>query len=109
MKTLVKLVLLVVVVMIALPFFKYRTVKPCSMLKKERFEQLREGIEAVGENAQDAVSEHSERAERILGDVSETLDGLAEGLADRVAELEVEEMSTRQCVAELWKLRKKKD
>jgi len=109
LKTLVKLALLVVVVMIALPFFKYRTVKPCSMLKKERIEQLREGIEAAGEDAQEAVSEHSERAEQILGDVSEALEGLAEGLAERVADLEVDEMSTRECVVELWKTRKKED
>ena len=109
MKTLVKLALLVVIVMIALPMFKYRTVKPCSMLKKERIEQLREGIETAGEDAQEAVAEHSERAEQILGDVSEALEGLAEGLAERVADLEVDEMSTRECVAELWKSRKKAD
>ncbi len=102
-----KLVLLVVVVMIALPLLKYRTIKPCSMLKKERIEQIRDGIESVGEDAQEAVAEHSERAERILDDVSEALEGMADGLAERVAELEVDEMSTRQCVAELWKMRKK--
>jgi F0F1-type ATP synthase membrane subunit b/b' len=107
LKTLVKLVLLVVVVMIALPLFRYRTIRPCSALKKERIERIQEGIESAGEEAREAVSEHSERAERIVDDVSEALEGLADGLAERVAELEVDEMSTRECLAELWKLRKK--
>lgn len=107
MKTLVKLALFVVIVMIALSVFKYRTVRPCSMLKKQRIERIQEGIESAGEDAQEAVSEHSERAEQILGDVREALEGMAEGLAERVAELEVDEMSTRQCITELWKMRKK--
>ncbi len=106
MKTLVKLVLLVAVVMIALPVVKYRTIKPCSMLKKERIERIHEGVESAGEEARDAVAEHSERAEQIVDDVSEALEGLADGLAERVAELEVDKMSTRECVAELWKMRK---
>ena len=109
LKTIAKLVLPVVAVIIALPLLKYRTIKPCSILKKERIEQIRDGIETAGEEAQEAVSEHSERAERILEDVGEALEGLADGLAERVAELEVDEMSTRECVAELWKMRKKKD
>ena len=106
MKTLAKIVLLALVVIIAFPLFKYRTVKPCTMLKKERIERIREGIESAGDDAREAVAEHSERAERILDDVSEALEGMADGLAERVAELEVEEMSTRECVVELWKLRK---
>ena len=107
MKTLAKLVLFVVIVMIALSVFKYRTISPCKALKKERIERIQEGIESVGEDAQEVVAEHSERAERLLEDVSEALEGMAEGLAERVAELEVDEMSTRQCIAELWKMRKK--
>ena len=107
MKTFVKLTLFVVIVMLALTVFKYRTVSPCSMLKKERIERIHEGIESVREEAQDAAEGHSERAERILEDVGEALEGMAEGLAERVSELEVDEMSTRQCVAELWKMRKK--
>ena len=107
MKTLAKLALLIVVVMIALPLVKYRTIKPCTMLKKERVERIQDGIESASEQARDAVAEHGERAERIVDDVSEALGGLADGLAERVAELEVDDMSTRQCVAELWKLRKK--
>ena len=106
MKTLVKIVLAVVVIAIAVPLIKYRTVRPCSMLKQERIERIRDGIESAGEDAQDAVAEHSERAERILEDVGEALDGLADGLAEHVAELEVEDMSTRECVAELWKMRR---
>ena len=107
MRTLVKLALLVVFVLIALSVFKYRTVRPCSMLKKERIERIQEGIESVGEEAQEVAAEHSDRAERILDDVSEAVEGVAEGLAERVAKLEVDEMSTRQCIAELWKMRKK--
>ena len=107
MKTIAKLVLFVVIVMIALSVFKYRTISPCKALKKERIERIQEGIESVGEDAQEVAAEHSERAERILEDVSEALEGMAEGLAERVAELEVDEMSTRQCIAELWKMRKK--
>jgi len=107
LKTFVKLALFVVIVMLALTAFKYRTVSPCSMLKKERIERIHEGIESVREGAQDAAEGHSERAKRILEDVGEALEGMAEGLAERVSELEVDEMSTRQCVAELWKMRKK--
>ena len=106
MKTLVKLALFIVIVMIALSVFKYRTVSPCTALKKERIERIQEGIESVGEDAQEAAAEHSERAERLLEDVSEALEGMAGGLAERVAELEVDEMSTRECIAELWKMRK---
>jgi F0F1-type ATP synthase membrane subunit b/b' len=107
LKTFAKLALFVVIVMLALTVFKYRTVSPCSMLKKERIERIHEGIESVREEAQEAAEEHSERAERILEDVGEALEGMAEGLAERVSKLEVDEMSTRQCIAELWKIRKK--
>lgn len=107
MKTLFKLALLVVVVLIAWPFVKYRTVNPCSMLKKERLEQVQEGIEAAREGVQDAAGEHSEQAEELLGEVGEALEGLYEGIAERAVELEVGELSTRECVAELWKMRKK--
>lgn len=107
MKTLFKLALFVVIVMIALTVFKYRTVSPCKALKKERIERIHEGIESVREEAQDVAEEHSERAEQILEDVGEALEGMAEGLAERVSELEVDEMSTRECIAELWKMRKK--
>jgi F0F1-type ATP synthase membrane subunit b/b' len=102
-----KLVLLVVVVLIALPLVKYRTIKPCSMLKKERIEQIRDGVATAREEARDAVAEHSERAERIVDDVGEALEGLTDDLAETVVDLEVDKMSTRQCVAELWKLRKR--
>lgn len=77
------------------------------MLKKERIERIHEGIESAGEEVRDAVGEHSDEAERIIGDVSEALEGFAAGLAERASELEVDEMSTRECVAELWRMRKK--
>jgi F0F1-type ATP synthase membrane subunit b/b' len=105
LKTLGKIVVLAVVLLIAIPLVKYRTIRPCEMLKKERIERIREGIESAGEDAREAVAEHSERAEQILDDVGEALEGLADGLAERVAELEVDEMSTRKCIAELWKMR----
>ena len=97
---------LAVVLLIAVSLVKYRTIRPCEMLKKERIERIREGIESAGEDAREAVADHSERAEQILDDVSEALGGLADGLAERVAEAEVDEMSTRQCIAELWNMRK---
>ncbi len=106
LKTLGKIVVLAVVLLIAFPLVKYRTIKPCEMLKKERIERIRDGIETAGEEARGAVAEHSERAEQILDDVSEALEGMADGLAERVAGLEVDEMSTRECVVELWKMRK---
>ena len=103
MKTLIKLALVVLVVAIAIPVVKYRTVNPCEMLKKERIEQIREGIETASDEASGAVDGRSERAERIIDDVGETLEGLADDLAETVVELEVDEMSTGECVAELWK------
>ena len=103
MKTLFKLVLLVVVIVIAWPFIKYRTINPCSMLKKERLEQVQEQIEDASESVQEAAEEHSEQASELLGEVGEALEGLAEGIVERAVEMEVDELSTRQCIAELFK------
>ena len=79
MKTLAKIVVAVLVIAIAVPVVKYRTVRPCSMLEKERIERIRDSIESAGEDAQEAVAEHSERAERILEDVGDALEGLEPG------------------------------
>lgn len=106
MKTLVIIVLAVVLVALAMPLFKYRTIEPCAILKKERIEQIQEGLEEAGEEVAEVAAEHGKRAEQIVDDVREALGGLADGLAEQVVEHEVGEMSLRECVAELWKMRK---
>lgn len=101
-----KVGLVVILVVIAVPLIKYRTVNPCAMLQKERIAEIRDGIESARDEAREAVEGRGQRAERLVEGVNEALEGVAGGLAERSAELEVEEMSTRECVVELWKMRK---
>ena len=105
MKTIAKLVIVVLVVLLAIPVVKYRTLNPCKALKKERIEQWQQGVEAVSEAVQEAAGEYGERVARVARDGSEAVQETTAEFAEAVIDLELEEMSARQCVAELWKLR----
>ncbi|NIM47750.1 MAG: hypothetical protein GTN62_00175 [Gemmatimonadales bacterium] len=103
MKKLAKLLVLVLVVLAAVPVAQYRTVKPCSMLKKELVKQAREEIEKASSQAREAVGQFGEEAERVAGEVGAVVEDVTAGVAAGVAEARVERMSVGECVQELWR------
>jgi hypothetical protein len=105
MKTLAKLVVIVFVLVIALPIVRYRTASPCGMLKKELVDQAKSKAESAVEQGREAASEYGDRAERIAAQVGEMVENVTEEVAAGVAELRVEDMSTGECVKELWRIK----
>jgi hypothetical protein len=105
MKTLAKLIILAIVAMFAVPLLLYRTASPCSMLKQEWVERARDHAESAVEEGREAASEYGDEVERIAERVGEMVENVTEDIAEGVADMKVEEMSTGQCVKELWRIK----
>jgi hypothetical protein len=109
MKTLIKLALLLVVVAIAVPVVQYRTLSPCTMLKKEMVRQAEEGVRQAGEQVRgelDAADvELGEETEAVAEDIAGAVGDLAVAISAGAAEAKVRQMSSGQCLKELWRIK----
>ena len=109
MKMLIKLVLLVIIVAVAVPVLQYRTVSPCTMLKKEMVRQAEEGVRQAGEQVREGLDsaniEVGEETERIAEDVAGAVGDLAVAITAGAAEAKVRRMSAGQCLKELWRMK----
>jgi len=105
MKLLAKLVVLALAIAVLLPVARYRTAAPCTMLEKELVDRARSKAESAVRQGREAASEYGDRAERIAERVGEMVENVTEEVAAGVAELRVEEMSTGECVKELWRIK----
>lgn len=105
MKTLGKLIVVAVVIVLALPVLQYRTASPCGMLKKEWVERAKEQAAEAVDHGKKAVGDYGERAEQIAERVGRIVGDVTEDIAEEVAEMRLEKMSTGACVKELWRLK----
>jgi hypothetical protein len=109
MKALFKLVVLLLVIAVAVPIAQYRTVKPCTMLRKElvwRTErQLRDAGQQAREGLDSANVELSEDTEALVGDIAGVVSDVAVGVAEGVATARVRRMSSGQCLRELVRVK----
>lgn len=105
MKTLAKLIVVLLVLVIAIPIVAYRTGSPCGMLKKEWVERALQETESAVDEGREAASEYGENAERIAEQVGEMVGNVAEDIAEGVADMKTEEMSPGECIKELWRLK----
>jgi len=105
MKFVLKAFLVVLVIVISVPLLTYRTVSPCSMLKKELAQRAEQQMEAVAEEVRESVEEYGEEARQVVDDLSEVAEPVAEGLAAGIAAARVQRMSTGECVSELWRIK----
>ncbi len=105
MKFVLKAFAVVLVIAISVPLVTYRTVSPCSMLKKELALRAEQQMEAVGEELRMRAEDYGEEAEQIVDDVSEVAEPVVEGLAAGFAAARVQRMSTGECVSELWRIK----
>jgi len=109
MRALFKLGILLLVIVVAVPIAQYRTVKPCTMLRKElvwRTErQLREAGDQVRESLDSANVELSEDTEALVGDIAGAVGDFAVGVTEGVAAAKVRRMSSGQCLQELARVK----
>ncbi len=105
MKFILKAFAVVLVIVISVPILTYRTVNPCTMLKKELALRAEQQMEAVGEEVRQRAEDYGEEAEQIVDDVSEVAEPVVEGLAAGFAAARVQRMSTGECASELWRIK----
>jgi len=105
MKTLAKFVVLAIVILLAIPLLQYKTVSPCRMLEKELVKRTQQQAESAVEEGQEAVGRYGERAQRLAEQVGEIVEDVAEDIAAGVAKMRVEQLSTRQCLSELSRIK----
>lgn len=106
MKTLFKLAVFVVVVLLLVPVVMYGSVSPCGMLKKELMAQAKERIEGVSDAGKEQARElGGEEAERVAESVGAVVESTLEGMSEGLVEARVDRMSLRECVSELWRIK----
>ena len=105
MKFLLKAFAVILVIAISAPLLTYRTVSPCSMLKKELALRAERQVDEVAEQVRESARDYGEEAQQVVDDVSEVAEPVADGLAAGIAAARVQRMSTRECVSELWRIK----
>lgn len=104
MKAALKIALVVVLVAVAIPVAKYRTVRPCGMLEKELVRRTERALQAARDSVREATTPLGDGAREAAAAVASTVGHLAVGLAAGAAAAKVERMSARECGAELVRL-----
>lgn len=105
MKKLAKVAVVVLALVLAVPVLQYRTVRPCTMLRKELVKRTKETAEEVGKRAKEEASQLSGDAARIADGIGEMVEDVAEEVAEGVAEARVRDMPVWKCVSEFWRLK----
>lgn len=104
MKKLVSGAALVLLVLIAVPLARYRSVDPCTMLQRELVTRAEREVRAARDSVHAATDGLGEDARRAADDVASTVGHLVVGVASGAVAAKVERMSTRECVAEMWRM-----
>lgn len=90
----------------AIPVVHYRTLRPCEMLHTELVDRTRQQVREARERAQESIrSEAGEAGESLAAAVGDVVSAVSVGVAAGAAELRVQNMSARQCTAELWRIK----
>ncbi len=105
MKKLGALAALAVLVILAIPVAQYGTLSPCGMVKREIVNQARATAESASARGREMVEGLGEEVGRLAEGIGDAVEDAAADVAEKLAEARVEQMSTGECVRELWKLR----
>jgi uncharacterized membrane-anchored protein len=107
MKTLLKILVAVVVVVLVVPLATYRTLSPCEMLRKELVRQTERQLEAARDSVREATGALGKEAQDAADAIAAGVQDMAASLAAGAAAAKTERMSARACVAELVRTRMK--
>jgi hypothetical protein len=103
MRTLVKLVAVVLVALVAVPLVRYRSVDPCRMLEKELVTRVERETRAARDSVREAAGRlGGQDAQRATDRVAAAVENVTVGVAAGLAKTKVENMSRRECAAEMW-------
>jgi hypothetical protein len=109
MKTVARILAVIVLVAVILPIARYRTVDPCQMLKKEMVAQVERKIAAARDTVRAAAGGLGEDAQRATDDIAGAVQNVAVGVASGVAAAKVDRMSKPACMSELVRTKLKGD
>lgn len=99
------LILILVVVVAAVPVVSYKTLNPCTMLKKEYVNRAKDRAGELTASGRDKASEYGEDAERIVDGLGAVLENAAGGIVEGLAEAQIEQLSLRECAREWWRVK----
>lgn len=105
MKKLSLVVVSAAVIVLGIPVVQYRTFSPCTMLKQELVGRARAQAEALREEGRARAEEFGEDVGRLADEIGKVVEDAAATVTAGMAEARVDEMSTGQCVRELWNLK----
>ena len=105
MKKITMLVFILLVAVAAVPVVSYKTLNPCTMLKKEYVNRAKERTGELTTRGKEKASEYGEDAERIVDGIGAVLENAAGGIVEGLAEAQIEELSLRECAREWWRVK----
>jgi hypothetical protein len=109
MKTLLRILVAVVVVLLVVPLVAYRTLSPCEMLRKELVRQTERQLEAARDSISQAAAVLGQGARDAADAIAAGVQNAARDLAAAAAAAKVERMSAGACASELIRTRLKGD
>ncbi|MDH3495193.1 MAG: hypothetical protein OER21_00310 [Gemmatimonadota bacterium] len=109
MKKLVSGGSVILLVLIAVPLVRYRSLDPCAMLEHELVTRAEREVRAARDSVRAATGGLGDETRRAADDVASAVGHLVVGVASGAAAAKVERMTTRECVAEMWRVVVKRD
>jgi hypothetical protein len=109
MKTLLKILVAVVVVLLVVPLVTYRTLSPCEMLEKELVRRTERKLEAARDSVREAMGALGPGARDAADAIAAGVQDAAVELSAAAAAAKVERMSGGECLSELVRTRVKGD
>jgi hypothetical protein len=104
MKVLLKALGLIAAAVVAVPLVRYHTADPCRMLEKELVSRVQREASAARDSVREAAGRLAgESTQRATDQVAAAVQNVAVGVAAGLAKTKVENMSKRECVAEMWR------
>jgi len=105
MKSLAKIVGVLLLVVVAVPIVRYRTVDPCRALEREIVTRVEREMRTARDSVRAAAGEVAgDSAARSADRIASAVENFAAGVAAGAAKTKVENMTRRECVAELWRM-----
>jgi hypothetical protein len=105
MKTLIKLIAVLLLALVVVPLVRYRSVDPCRMLEKELVTRVERETRAARDSVREAAGRlGGEDAQHATDRVAAAVENVTVGVAAGLAKTKVENMSRRECVVEMWHL-----
>ncbi len=104
MKKLILGATVILLMVAAVPLVRYRSLDPCTMLRRELVNRAEREVRAAQDSVRAATGGLGDETRRAADDVASAVGHLVVGVASGAAAAKVERMSTRECVAEMWRV-----